>query len=88
MDLNSQINRSDYFQMEDQLTMEEIDRILDFPISDTCGRDLNQSQEIGISWASDTAAGDLYSFIDSFMGSGSSASTEQYGNQKHPIHGP
>ena len=79
MDLNSQMNSSDHLQMEDKLTMEEIERILDFPISDTGRREPNQEQDSevsAVSWASDTS-NDLYSFIDSYMGSGIAASTQQ-----------
>jgi hypothetical protein len=82
MDLNPQINSNDYLQMEDQLTIGEIDRILHFPISDTRRRELNHVQGSkfnGVRWPSDTY-NDLYSFIHSFMGSGSAASTQQSGN--------
>ena len=44
MDLNPRLNSSDYLQMEDQLTIEEVERILDFSISETGTRELNHVQ--------------------------------------------
>jgi hypothetical protein len=79
MDLHLQINSSDYLQMEDQLTIEEIEIILDFPISDSGKNELNHVQDskfIGVRRPAD-ASNDHYIFIDSFFGSGSAASTEQ-----------
>ena len=62
--------------------MDEIDRILDFPISTARTRELKKVEDSGINWASGTAE-DLYSFIDTFMGSDGFVSTLQSGNQRH-----
>ena len=78
MDLNSQINSSKYLQMEDQLKIEEIDRSIDFPISTARTRELSKVEDSGLKTQED-----LYSFINSFMGSGSLASAQQSVNPKH-----
>ena len=65
--------------MEDQLSMEEIIRILDSQISGTMRQVPGQVKNSWFSWASDTSK-DLYCFIDIFIKFSSFASTQQSGN--------